>query len=154
LPVGGFSTELPDRFYCQQGEIVLDPVVELFRANGGKVGGAFEGRPLIVLNTIGAKSGEPRSHALMYGEDGDDLFIIASKGGAPEHPAWYHNLVANPRVTVELGTEVFEAEAIPTDGAERDRLMARMIANWPFFGDYEKNAGRVIPVVRLRRLDG
>ena len=130
----------------------MDPVVEAFRANGGTVGGPFEGRPLLILNTIGAKSGEPRSHALMYGEDGDDLFIIASKGGAPEHPAWFHNLVANPDVTVELGVETFRAHAIPTQGDERDRLMAKMIESWPFFGDYEKIADRVIPVVRLRKV--
>jgi deazaflavin-dependent oxidoreductase (nitroreductase family) len=128
-------------------------VVEAFRANGGAVGGPFEGRPLLILNTIGARSGEPRSHALMYGEDGDDLFIIASKGGAPEHPAWFHNLVANPDVTVELGVETFRAHAIPTQGDERDRLMAKMIEHWPFFGDYEKIADRVIPVVRLRKVD-
>lgn len=90
----------------------------------------------------------------MYGEDGADLFIIASKGGAPEHPAWYHNLVANPDVTIELGADTFRAEAVLTQGTERDRLMAKMIESWPFFGDYEKIAGRTIPVVRLRKLEG
>lgn len=130
----------------------MDPVIAEFRANGGKVGGPFAGRPLLILNTIGAKSGEPRSHALMYGEDGDDLFIIASKGGAPSHPAWYHNLLANPDVTIELGAETFRAKADLTEGEERDRLMAKMVERFPFFGDYEKKAGRVIPVVRLKRL--
>ena len=130
----------------------MDPVIAEFRANGGKVGGAFAGRPLLILSTIGAKSGEPRAHALMYGEDGDDLFIIASKGGAPSHPAWYHNLLANPEVTIELGSETFRAEAMPAEGEERDRLMAKMVSRYPFFGQYEAIAGRVIPVVRLRRL--
>jgi deazaflavin-dependent oxidoreductase (nitroreductase family) len=129
----------------------MDPVIAEFRANNGVVGGYFEGRPLLILNTIGAKSGESRSHALMYGEDGGDLFIIASKGGAPEHPAWYHNLIAHPRVTVELGAETYAADAIPTEGEERDRLMALMIADFPFFGEYQERAGRVIPVIRLRR---
>ncbi len=129
----------------------MDPVIDEFRANGGVVGGRFAGRPLLILNTIGAKSREPRSHALMYGEDGDDLFIIASKGGAPEHPAWYHNLVANPTVTIELGTETFAAEATPAEGAERDRLFAKMVDAWPFFGEYQRRVERQIPVVKIRR---
>ncbi|MCC6704233.1 MAG: nitroreductase family deazaflavin-dependent oxidoreductase [Thermomicrobiales bacterium] len=130
----------------------MDPVIEEFRANGGVVGGRFEGRPLLILNTIGAKSGEPRSHALMYGEDGDDLFIIASKGGAPEHPAWYHNLVANPEVMIELGGETYPALATPAEGEERDRLFAAMVARWPFFGEYQRRIDRRIPVVRLSRV--
>ena len=129
----------------------MDPVIEEFRSNGGVVGGRFEGRPLLVLNTTGAKSGEPRAHALMYGIDGDDLFIIASKGGAPEHPAWFHNLIANPAVTIELGDETYPALAIPTEGEERDRLFAAMVVRWPFFGEYQRQIDRTIPVVRLRR---
>ena len=131
----------------------MDPVIEEFRSNGGVVGGRFEGRPLLILNTIGAKSGDPRSHALMYGTDVDDLFIIASKGGAPENPAWYHNLLANPDVTIELGSERFDAVAIPAEGGDRDRLMEKMVADWPFFGEYQRRVERKIPVVRIRKQD-
>ena len=131
----------------------MDPVIEEFRSNGGVVGGRFEGRPLLILNTIGAKSGDPRSHALMYGTDGDDLFIIASKGGAPENPAWYHNLLANPDVNIELGDERFDAVATPAEGSDRDRLMEKMVADWPFFGEYQRRVERKIPVVRIRKQD-
>ena len=131
----------------------MDPVIEEFRSNGGVVGGRFEGRPLLILNTIGAKSGDPRSHALMYGTDVDDLFIIASKGGAPENPAWYHNLLANPDVNIELGDERFDAVAIPAEGSDRDRLMEKMVADWPFFGEYQRRVERKIPVVRIRKQD-
>lgn len=130
----------------------MDPVIAEFRANGGVAGGFFAEKPLLILNTTGAKSGEARSHALMYGTDGDDLFIIASKGGAPVHPAWYHNLVANPEVTIELGTESYRAQAIDTTGDDRDRLFDEMVKDWPFFGEYARKAGRTIPVIRLRRL--
>ena len=131
----------------------MDPVIEEFRSNGGVVGGRFEGRPLLILNTIGAKSGDPRSHALMYGTDVDDLFIIASKGGAPENPAWYHNLLANPDVTIELGNDRFDAVATPAEGSDRDRLMEKMVADWPFFGEYQRRVERKIPVVRIRKQD-
>ena len=131
----------------------MDPVIEEFRSNGGVVGGRFEGRPLLILNTIGAKSGDPRSHALMYGTDVDDLFIIASKGGAPENPPWYHNLLANPDVNIELGDERFDAVAIPAEGGDRDRLMEKMVADWPFFGEYQRRVERKIPVVRIRKQD-
>ena len=131
----------------------MDPVIEEFRSNGGVVGGRFEGRPLLILNTIGAKSGDPRSHALMYGTDVDDLFIIASKGGAPENPAWYHNLLANPDVNIELGDERFDAVATPAEGSDRDRLMEKMVADWPFFGEYQRRVERKIPVVRIRKQD-
>jgi deazaflavin-dependent oxidoreductase (nitroreductase family) len=127
-------------------------VVEEFRANGGKVGGMFEGKNVLLLTTIGAKSGEERLSPLVYTRDGDRYVIAASMGGAPKNPAWYHNLVANPKVTVEVGTEKFEATAtVIADRAERDRLYAGMVAHAEGFAEYEKLTERVIPIVVLER---
>ncbi|WP_433263412.1 nitroreductase family deazaflavin-dependent oxidoreductase [Actinosynnema sp. CS-041913] len=123
-----------------------------FRANGGKVGGVFEGRDLLLLTTVGAKSGRERLTPVVYTRDGDRLVVAASYGGAPTNPAWFHNLVANPKVTVEVGTEKFEATAtVVQDRAERDRLYAGMVAHAPGFADYEKKTDRLIPVVVLER---
>jgi deazaflavin-dependent oxidoreductase (nitroreductase family) len=127
-------------------------VVEEFRGNGGKVGGMFEGSPMMLLTTIGAKSGQPRVAPLVYTKDGDDIVIIASKGGAPTNPDWFHNLVANPKVTVEVGTEQFEAKARVTEGDERQRLFDAQAEIMPGFADYQRNTTREIPVILLRRL--
>src|SRR4249919_3980283 len=97
-------------------------LIEDFRANRGKSGGPFAGRPLLLLSTTGAKSGQRRTTPMMYIPDGDRLLVIASNVGAPAHPDWYRNLVAHPDVTVEVGTETFDATAVVTQGAERDRL--------------------------------
>src|SRR5207244_2326289 len=94
--------------------------IEAFRANGGKVGGMWEGRPLLLITTTGAKIGQRRTNPVMYMADGDRLLVFASKGGAPSNPDWYHNLVAHPEVTVEVGTETYEATATPLIGEERD----------------------------------
>ncbi|SED68227.1 deazaflavin-dependent oxidoreductase, nitroreductase family [Amycolatopsis tolypomycina] len=127
-------------------------VVAEFRANGGKVGNYFEGKNVLLLTTIGAKSGEERLSPLVYTKDGDRYVVAASMGGAPKNPAWYHNLVANPKVTVEVGTEKFEATAtVIADRAERDRLYAGMVAHAEGFADYEKKTDRVIPIVVLER---
>ena len=126
-------------------------VMEEFRANGGKVGGMWEGRPLLLLTTTGAKSGQPRLHPMMYLRDGDRLLIFASKGGAPSSPDWYYNLVAHPKVTVEVGTETFEATATVVAGEERDILYAKQAALMPGFAEYEKKTTRKIPVVVLER---
>ncbi|WP_410564448.1 nitroreductase family deazaflavin-dependent oxidoreductase [Amycolatopsis sp. cmx-4-61] len=127
-------------------------VVDEFRANGGKVGGMFEGKNVLLLTTIGAKSGQERLSPLVYTKHGDRYVIAASMGGAPKNPAWYHNLVANPKVTVEVGTEKFEATAtVIADRAERDRLYAGMVAHAEGFADYEKKTDRVIPIVVLER---
>jgi deazaflavin-dependent oxidoreductase (nitroreductase family) len=129
-----------------------DDIIDEFRANAGKVGNMFEGQLMVLLTTIGAKSGEPRVSPLVATRDGDRLVVVASYGGAPKHPAWYHNLVANPRVTVEVGTEKFEATAtVVTDRAERDRLYAGQVATWPGFAEYEEKTDRLIPVVVLER---
>jgi deazaflavin-dependent oxidoreductase (nitroreductase family) len=123
-----------------------------FRANEGKVGGMFADKNVLLLTTIGAKSGEERLSPLVYTQDGDRYVIAASMGGAPKNPAWYHNLVANPKVTVEVGTETFEATAtVVADRAERDRLYAGMVAHAEGFADYEKKTDRVIPIVVLER---
>jgi deazaflavin-dependent oxidoreductase (nitroreductase family) len=124
-----------------------------FRAHGGQVtSGPFAGRPVLLLTTKGAKSGQPRLAPLVYSRDGDHYIIVASKGGAPTHPAWYHNLLANPVVTVEVGGETFEARARVTEGAERDRLFAERAATSPNFAEYQEKTTRVIPVVVLERL--
>ena len=127
-------------------------VIDEFRANAGKVGGPFEGRDMIVLHTKGAKSGQPRVTPLVYMKDGDRYLIVASMGGAPTNPAWYHNLVANPDVTVEVGTEKFRAKATVLKGEERDRSFAAIVEKMPFFGDYQKKTTRTIPVVALERV--
>lgn len=128
-----------------------EQVVEEFRARGGKVGGSFEGSPLLVLTTTGARSGAERVNPLMYTTDGEDLVVLASKGGRPENPAWYHNLVANPRATVELGTEKFTVTARVARGTERDRLFQAQAALYPRFAGYQEKTARQIPVVVLHR---
>jgi len=127
-------------------------VVEEFRANEGKVGNYFEGKNVLLLTTTGAKSGAERLSPLVYTKDGDRYVVAASMGGAPKNPAWYHNLVANPNVTVEVGTEKFEATAtVIADRAERDRLYAGMVAHAEGFAEYETKTDRIIPIVVLER---
>ena len=125
--------------------------IDEFRSNDGRVGGFFEGSPLLLLSTTGAKSGLPRINPMMYLADGDRFIVFASKGGAPTSPDWYHNLVANPAVTVEVGTENFEAEATVLAGDERDALYAKQAALYPGFAEYEQKTTRKIPVVALVR---
>lgn len=124
-------------------------IIEEFRANGGKVGGPFEGAPLLLLHTTGAKSGQGRVNPMMYRADGDRLVVFASKAGAPTHPAWYHNLLAAPRVSVEVGTETRDVVARAAEGEERDRLWSAQKQEWPGFADYETKTTRQIPVVVL-----
>src|SRR5262249_51717693 len=125
--------------------------IEEFRANGGKVGGMWEGRPLLLLTTTGAKSGQHRTTPTMYLRDGDRLLIFASKAGAPSNPAWYHNLRAHPQVTIEVGNETYESTATVLKGEERDRLYARQAELYPQFGEYQKRTTRKIPVIALER---
>ncbi len=127
-------------------------IVEEFRANGGKVGGHFEGAPLLILKTTGAKTGEARFNPMMYLADGDRLLVFASKGGAPTNPDWYHNLVANPRASVEVGTETFDVDAEVLTGEERDRFYAIQSERYPGFAEYQEKTDRVIPVVALARV--
>jgi deazaflavin-dependent oxidoreductase (nitroreductase family) len=131
-------------------------VIAEFRENGGKVGGQLEGSPVVLINMTGAKSGRELCSPLVYSSDGDDVVIIASKGGAPEHPNWYHNLVANPTVTVELGNDKYQATAVLAEGDERTRLYDAQAADQAQFVQYAANAaetGRVIPVFRLERTE-
>jgi deazaflavin-dependent oxidoreductase (nitroreductase family) len=127
-------------------------VIEEFRANGGKVGGPFANMALLLLHTTGARSGEPRINPVAYITDGGRYVIVASKGGAPTNPDWFHNLAANPRVGVEVGTEQFEAEAVVTTEPERTELYRKVAALYPNFADYEQRTERAIPVVTLTRL--
>jgi deazaflavin-dependent oxidoreductase (nitroreductase family) len=127
-------------------------IIEEFRANQGKVGGRFANNTLLLLHTIGAKSGKERVNPLVAFEDGDRLVVVASKGGAPSHPDWYYNILANPMVEVEYGTEKFEAQATVTTEPERTRLYERMEGEFAAFSDYKEKAGRVIPVIILERL--
>ena len=129
-------------------------VIDEFRANDGVCGGPFEGMPMILITMTGAKSGRELCSPLVYSTDGDDVVIIASKGGAPEHPNWYYNLVANPSVKVEVGTDSWQATAALAEGDERKRLYDAQAAAMPQFTGYEKSAteaGREIPVFRLTR---
>lgn len=127
-------------------------IIEEFRANEGQVGGMFAGAPMILLTTTGAKSGQPHVAPLVYTTDNGQMVIIASKGGAPTNPDWFHNLRANPEVTVEVGTERYAARASIPEGAERQRLFDRMVAQMPGFGEYQRNTTRQIPVVLLERM--
>jgi len=126
-------------------------IIEEFRANEGKVGGPFEGAPMLLLTTTGAKSGEARVAPMMYLREGDRLFVFASKAGADTNPDWYHNLVANPEVSVELGTESFTATAAPVPEPERTEIYAIQAGRFPGFADYEQKTTRIIPVVELTR---
>jgi deazaflavin-dependent oxidoreductase (nitroreductase family) len=119
-------------------------VVEKFRANGGK-------ERLVLLTTIGAKSGQPRTTPLVYTRDGDRVIVIASKGGYPSHPDWFFNLVAQPEATIELESEQFRVRAVEALGEERQRLFDQMATQFPFFADYQKSVSRQIPVVILER---
>lgn len=128
-------------------------IIAEFRANGGVVGGQFEGADMIIIQTKGAKTGATRVNPLVRLDDGGDVYVIASKGGAPDNPDWYYNLVANPEITVELGTETFPARAtVVTDEAERARLYAEQVTRFASFGDYEKMTTRKIPVIKIERI--
>ena len=125
-------------------------MIEQFRATGGKTD--YSG-PLLLLTTTGAKSGQPRTTPVAYSNDGDQLVIIASAGGAPTHPDWYHNLVAHPMVRVELGSETFQACATVVEGGERDRLYAQHALALGFStSDYRQKTARQIPVIILARI--
>ena len=137
-PVGGFNQQ----------------VIEDFRANDGAVGGFFTGKPVLILHTTGAKTGNKRLNPLVYASHDDHHVVAASKGGAPTHPDWFFNVRANPDVTVEVGTETFPAKAtIIEDGPVRDELYAKLVAVMGQFAEYETKTDRRIPVVVLERAD-
>jgi deazaflavin-dependent oxidoreductase (nitroreductase family) len=124
-------------------------VVDEFRANGGKVGGQFEGAPLLLLHTTGAKTGQARVNPVMYQADGDNHVVFASKGGAPTNPDWYHNLVANPRASIEVGDKTINVVAHVADDETRERLWPTWKVQYPGFAEYEAKTDRQIPVVVL-----
>lgn len=127
-------------------------IIAEFRENKGKVGGMFEGAPVLLLHTTGAKTGQERTNPLMYLEDGDRTLIFASKGGFPTHPDWYRNLKKHPGVQLEVGAEKYDAEALELTGEERDRLYAKQAKLYPQFAEYEQKApNRKIPVIALKR---
>ena len=127
-------------------------IIAEFRENGGKVGGPFEGSPMVIVHHKGAKTGTERVTPLMAQVDGERLFIFASKAGAPDNPDWYHNLKANPDATIEyLGDTDVPVRAVELEGAERDRVWERQKTEWPQFAEYEMNTERTIPVLELQR---
>ncbi len=124
-------------------------IIEEFRANGGQVGGNFEGAPLLLLHTVGAKTGQQRVNPMMYRPVPRGYAVFASKAGAPVNPDWYHNLLAHPDVEAEIGTETVTLRARVAEGAERNEIWEAHKAAWPGFADYEKTTTRQIPVVIL-----
>lgn len=126
-------------------------IIEEFRANEGRVGGPFEGAPVLLLHTTGARSGKERVNPMMYLDLDGRRYVFASKAGADRHPDWYHNLVAHPEVTVEAGAETYRAAAQPLEAEERDLVYAEQVRRYPQFGEYQQKTTRRIPVVELRR---
>lgn len=126
-----------------------DKIIKEFRASAGKVGGAFEGAPLLLLHTTGAKSGQERVNPVMYRRVGNSYAIFASKAGAPTNPDWYRNLVANPAVRAEIGSEILDLTARVADSAEREPIWTAQKADYPGFAEYEEKTTRQIPVVIL-----
>jgi deazaflavin-dependent oxidoreductase (nitroreductase family) len=128
-------------------------IINEFRSNGGKVGGQFAGAPMVLITHTGAKSGQRRTNPLVYYADGDRIGIITSKAGTPTHPDWYHNIKANPNVTVEVGDETYEARAEELTGEDRDRIFAAIGQLMPTFDEYQAKTSRTIPLVALTRVD-
>ncbi|TWF82949.1 nitroreductase family deazaflavin-dependent oxidoreductase [Kitasatospora viridis] len=132
----------------QRNQLVIDE----FRSAAGVVGGDFEGVPLLLLTTTGARSGEPRVMPMTYLADGERLVVFAANGGRPNHPGWYHNLLADPAARVEIGTEAFPVTATVLEGSERERLWAQQLVRTPYFEGFQERAGdRRIPIVALTR---
>ena len=144
------SSRFRDRVDCMANDWNAEVIAE-FRENGGRVGGQFTGAPLLLLHTKGARSGAERINPMMYRADGGRLYVFASFAGRPENPAWFHNLVANQQVNVEVGTETYAATATVLTGAERDQVFADQARQYPGFAEYQEKTTRIIPVVELTR---
>jgi deazaflavin-dependent oxidoreductase (nitroreductase family) len=125
-------------------------IIEEFRSNGGKVGGPFDGAPVLLLHTVGAKTSHERVNPMMFLDLGDRRYVFASKAGADTNPDWYHNLIAHPAVSVEVGTERYDATAVPVTGEQRDRVFNEQARRYPGFAGYAAKTTRVIPVVEIR----
>jgi deazaflavin-dependent oxidoreductase (nitroreductase family) len=131
-----------------------EKIIKEFRDNEGRVGGPFADSPMILIHHVGARTGTERVAPLVYFPQPDgSMLIIASKGGAPTNPDWYHNLKANPKIDVEVGTDRFAVVADELDRAERDEVWPALVAERPGFGGYQEKTDRIIPVFRLRRTD-
>jgi deazaflavin-dependent oxidoreductase (nitroreductase family) len=128
-----------------------DKIIKEFRANAGRVGGSFEGAPLLLLHSTGAKSGRERVNPMMYRKVGDAWAVFASKGGADTNPDWYHNLLANPRAQIEVGTDCFDVTARTATDDEREPIWSAQKADYSGFAGYEQRTSRQIPVVILER---
>ena len=140
-----------ERMFTRVAKVMGAMHTALYRRSGGRIGGRFRGAPCLLLTVTGRKSGQPRTAPLMYGRDGDDYIIVASKGGQPKSPVWWVNLRSNPAAEVEVGAErhrVIAEEVV--DGEERERLWKLMTQIYPTYDAYQKKTSRVIPVVRLR----
>jgi deazaflavin-dependent oxidoreductase (nitroreductase family) len=124
-------------------------IIEEFRANQGNLGGNFEGAPMLLLTTVGARSGRTRVNPLMYREEGGRRYVFASKAGAPSNPDWYYNLLADPNVSIEVGADRLDVVATVLEGSERDRIYADHARQYPGFAEYEEMTERIIPVVAL-----
>jgi deazaflavin-dependent oxidoreductase (nitroreductase family) len=124
-------------------------VIEEFRANEGRVGGTFEGMPLLLLHHTGARTGQSRINPVAYLGDGERYVLIASKGGAPTHPAWYHNLKTHPQTKIEVGPDTIDVVASEATGDERERLFRTQAERFPQFAEYEQQTARTIPVIVL-----
>jgi deazaflavin-dependent oxidoreductase (nitroreductase family) len=125
------------------------PLIAEFRANHGKVGGNFEGAPLLLLHTVGARTGKPRVNPVMYLADNGRYLIFATKAGADDNPAWYHNLLARPDTTIEVGDDVLKVHATEVTGHERDERYAEQARRYPGFAGYQEKTSRIIPVIAL-----
>ena len=126
-------------------------LIEDFRASRGVSDDPFAGRPLLLLTTTGARSGQRRTTPLMYVADRDRLLVIASNAGAPAHPDWYRNLLAHPEATVEVGADTYDVHAVVLEGAERQQLWDKIVESYPFFTEHQAKITREIPVIALER---
>jgi deazaflavin-dependent oxidoreductase (nitroreductase family) len=122
----------------------------VYRRTGGKLGGRMQGSPVLLLDTVGRKTGQERTTPLLYLPDGPNMVIVASKGGASKHPAWWHNLEANPETVAQVGNRRLKVVAEETEGEDREWLWTRLVAMYPGYADYQRRTDREIPVVRLR----
>lgn len=129
-------------------------LIDDFRASREKADGRFADRPLLLLTTTGARSGQRRTTPMMYIRDGNRLLVVASNAGAPAHPDWYHNLMAHPAVTVEMSNETFDATAVVMEGAERQRLWKSIVEQYPFFAEHQAKITRQIPLIALDQREG
>jgi len=128
-------------------------IIAEFRTNEGRVGGQFEGAPILLLHTTGARSGQERVNPMMYLDLDGRRYVFASKAGADQNPDWFRNLVAHPDVTVEVGSEQYSASAVRVEGQDRDRVYAEQAHRYPGFAEYQEKTARVIPVVELTHRD-